>query len=68
MIATGNMNRGISLQAPNNVIGCAKGELVSTYPQQIPFSPWGELVLERIIDIAGAIDWLGYAHHTCKAG
>ena len=68
MVATGNMNRGIKLPAPTKVIGCEKGELVSTYPQQEPFSPWGELVLERIIDITGGVDWLGYTRHTCKAG
>lgn len=68
MVATGNMNRGIELPAPTKVIGCEEGELVSTYPQQTPFSPWGELTLERIIDIAGGIDWLGYMRHTCKAG
>jgi len=66
IISTGNMNRGIKLPVPDNVIGCEKDELVSTYPQQKPFSPWIDLDMERIIDLGGGIDWLGYANHTCK--
>ncbi len=67
MVSTGNMNRGIELPAPDMVIGCGKDDLVSTYPQQEPFSPWQELEMERIIDVCGGIDWLGYMHHTCKS-
>ena len=65
IVSTGNMNRGIDLPAPARVIGCRRGEMVSTYPQQKPFSPWEALALERIIDISGGVDWLGYMHHTC---
>lgn len=68
IVSTGNMNRGIKLPEPDEVIGCKKNDLVSTYPQQEPFSPWDELDLERVIDLTGGIDWLGYMKHTCKEG
>lgn len=67
IVSTGNMNRGIDLPAPSKVIGCGRDEKVSIYPQQKPFSAWEPLALERIIDITGGVDWLGYMHHTCMA-
>jgi hypothetical protein len=67
MVSTGELNRVLKLAAPDRVIGCKPGELLSGTPGEPPFSPWGEVTLDKLHSVTEGSDWWGGRNLTCQA-
>lgn len=66
VVSTGGMEHVVSVPAPAKVIGCAQGELIRTHPEDPPYSPWSERVMDGWGEVIGGVDWWGRLHYTCK--
>lgn len=67
IVSTGTTENVLKLPKPTKVIGCKKGELIKSTPQDTEaFSPWSEVTYEIWAEGTGGIDWLGGMQYTCK--
>ncbi|MFC2013790.1 glycine/sarcosine/betaine reductase component B subunit [Chloroflexota bacterium] len=66
IVSTGGMERELKLPAPTKVIGCEENNLIKLRPEDEPFLPWSEFVIDGRSHINGGIDWWGRLHITCK--
>lgn len=66
IVSTGDIQRGLTLPAPDKVIGCEKGQLMSWRASDPGFSPWSEVTLDRVYALPDGADWWGNLNYLCK--
>jgi glycine reductase len=66
MVATGSLEREITLPAPAKVIGGGDEEFVILQPGDPPLSFRQEVTLRSRLQMTGGLDWLGGMNLTCN--
>ncbi len=66
MVSMGDVHINVELPAPAKVIGCEKDQLVQWSPDDPLFSPWGDVKLGTLYEIASGPNWWGFMNQMCK--